>query len=292
MTQQEVSPENVPNRGIQVGKKQEAPKEVAAKHNIPEEAVKTFNPPTDIVFLPSKGLIYSKESSLYKAESIEVKQMTAAEEDILTSRFLLRTGKAIDMLIKNCIMDKSIDPGDLLSGDKDAIMIGLRIGAYGKEYLVDIECPECNETQKNFEIDLTSLKVKELDESKIAQEGMNKFEISLPSGNNVAVKILSSREEKEVSDENDNLKKHIQTKVDRLISIRHQKQIIELNGDTDRTKILQFVKTMPAKDSRALNKFLEDIRPEIKMESNFECVSCGYTGREVIQITQNFFWPD
>jgi len=250
-----------------------------------------FTPPTDIVFLPSKGLIYPRESALFKLESIEVKQMTAAEEDILTSRYLLRTGKAIDMLIKNCIMNKSIDVGELLTGDKDAIMIGLRIGAYGFDYLVDIECPECSETTKNFNVDLTKLGVRELDPESLVEEGVNKFVVTLPSSTVIAVKMLTSNDEKQISEENDNVKKHINTKVDRLISLRHQRQILEVNGNADRQYINSYIKNMPARDSKALNKFVDDIKPEIKMEADFECVNCGYSGKEVIPINQSFFWP-
>ena len=100
-----------------------------------------FSVPRDYVMLPSKGRIYPQDSSLYNMEEIEVRHLTAADEDILTSRSLLRSGKAIDTMLSNVIMNKSVRVEDLISGDKNAILTFLRITGYGPEYEVEIDCP-------------------------------------------------------------------------------------------------------------------------------------------------------
>ena len=86
--------------------------------------------PTEVVDLPSKGLLYPKENPLSSGQ-IEVKYMTAKEEDILTSANLIKSGRVIEKLLESLIVDKSIKVDDILVGDKNAILIAARILAYG-----------------------------------------------------------------------------------------------------------------------------------------------------------------
>ena len=68
--------------------------------------------PTEVVDLPSKGLLYPKESPLSSGK-VEVKYMTAREEDILTSVNLIKKGLVVDKLLQSLIVDESVKIGDL-----------------------------------------------------------------------------------------------------------------------------------------------------------------------------------
>ena len=92
--------------------------------------------PTEMVELPSKGYFYSEGHPLSSGR-VEIKYMTAREEDILTSQNLIKQGTVIDKLLEALVVDKSIKMDDMLIGDKNAIMVAARILGYGKNY--DIE---------------------------------------------------------------------------------------------------------------------------------------------------------
>src|SRR5512137_1986714 len=83
--------------------------------------------PTDIVPLPSQGKVYPSDNPLAGKLGIEIKSMTAKDEDILTSRALVRSGKVISTLLRSCIVDRSIDPDKMLVGDRNSALIGIRI---------------------------------------------------------------------------------------------------------------------------------------------------------------------
>ena len=178
--------------------------ERAQKMGAEANEASAFKVPTEFVPLPSFGLVYSPNSPLHNLKEIEVRYMTAIDEDILTSRSLLRSGKAIDAVLKNCILDARINPEELLSGDKNALITFLRVSGYGPEYKVEIDCPSCEETSK-YEFDLSQLEMKTLDVEPIEQ-GENRFHIQLPTGTHIEFKFLNSAEEKEISDAQDRLR--------------------------------------------------------------------------------------
>ena len=140
--------------------------------------------PTEVVDLPSKGLLYPEGSPLSTGK-IEIKYMTAKEEDILTSANLIKQGVVVEKLLESLIVDKSIKVDDLLVGDKNSVLIASRILAYGKEYEVEID-------GRKIEVDLTQLKDIELDES-IVTNGVNEFEFELPATKRkLTFKLLTS----------------------------------------------------------------------------------------------------
>ena len=107
-----------------------------------------FDIPTEVIPLPSNGVIYPQESPLHMKDSVEIRAMTARDEDILTSRALIKKGTVITELIKSCLIDKTIDVDEMVSGDRNAIMTALRITGYGSEYKVEVDCPACGERSK------------------------------------------------------------------------------------------------------------------------------------------------
>ncbi len=127
--------------------------------------------PTEVLSLPSKGLLYPEDSPL-RSGTIDVKYMTAKEEDILTSANLIEKGVVIERLLESVIADPKVKLDDLVIGDKNALMVGTRILGYGKDYDVMIIDPDTNEEVETT-IDLTTLEHKEIDESLF--ENGNKF---------------------------------------------------------------------------------------------------------------------
>ena len=264
--------------------------ERAQKMGAEANEASAFKVPTEFVPLPSFGLVYSPNSPLHNLKEIEVRYMTAANEDILTSRSLLRSGKAIDAVLKNCILDARINPEELLSGDKNALITFLRVSGYGPEYKVEIDCPSCEETSK-YEFDLSQLEMKTLDVEPIEQ-GENRFHIQLPTGTHIEFKFLNSAEEKEISDAQDRIKRSTNSPVDRNVTTRLKNTIISIDGNTDSSLINQYVDTLNVRDSRALRKYMEDNTPDIDMKQEFNCPHCGHRGEVDVPISVGFFWPD
>ena len=264
--------------------------ERAQKMGAEANEASAFRVPTEFVPLPSFGLVYPPSSPLHNLTEIEVRYMTAADEDILTSRSLLRSGKAIDAVLKNCILDARINPEELLSGDKNALITFLRVSGYGPEYKVEIDCPSCEETSK-YEFDLSQLEMKTLDVEPIEQ-GENRFHIQLPTGTHIEFKFLNSAEEKEISDAQDRIKRSTNSPIDRNVTTRLKNTIISIDGNNDPSLINQYVDTLNVRDSRALRKYMEDNTPDIDMNQEFNCPHCGHRGEVDVPISVGFFWPD
>lgn len=255
-----------------------------------EEGRSGFTIPRDQVLLPSMGKLYPTNHPLHGQEFIEVRHLTAADEDILTSRSLLRSGKALDHLLQNCIVDKSIQIDDLVSGDKNAIMTFLRISGYGEDYEVKIECPSCEEEiQHTF--DLTKLAVRTLD---LTPEDQNNptFDLELPSGNWIKFKFLTSSEENEITEILELTKKKTGSPLERNITTRYSRQILSVNGDDSQDTIQNFIKTMTVRDSRAFRKFLSDNEPDVIMKQEYSCPMCSNKEEVDIPIGVGFFWPE
>ena len=134
-----------------------------------------FTVPTETIDLPSKGLVYPKENPL-SSGSVEMKYMTAKEEDILTNTNLLRKGIAIERVLQS-LVKTPIDFDSLTLGDRNGLLIAARILGYGKDYTFTYKNPNTNE-EESITIDLQTLQYKELDWTKY--QNKNEFEFVLP----------------------------------------------------------------------------------------------------------------
>ena len=154
-----------------------------------EKEVRDYKFPTEVIDLPSKGLIYSKDNPLSSGK-VEMKYMTAKEEDILTSTNLIEKGLVIDKLLSSVIADPKIKLDDLLIGDKNALMLGTRVLGYGPKYDVIVNDPDTGlEVEHTF--DLTKLETKNVDE-KLFESGENKFEFKLPNSKHLSSIYISA----------------------------------------------------------------------------------------------------
>lgn len=246
--------------------------------------------PAESVPLPSLGLIYPPDSPLHGQETLQIRPMTAREEDILTSRAYIKDGSVITKLIDSCLVDKRIKSQDLISGDRTALMVALRITGYGAEYNVDVTCPNCDATN-TAEFDLSQLPIKRLEVEPV-EIGQNLFEVVLPvTKKSVKVKFLTGHDEKEMLIISERKKKKGMN-TDTLITDRLHRVIQSVDDITDKNKISFFVKNMPVRDSLALRKFLDNAEPSVVMKSHLRCNSCFEESEVDLPIGASFFWPD
>lgn len=253
----------------------------------------SFATPTEFVDLPSRGQYYPENHPLHGQESIEIKFMTAKEEDILSSKTLIKQGVAIERLLKSVIVDKRINPDTLISGDRNAILVATRITGYGAEYDTKITCPSCmNSGDHSF--DLNEVEVKTVDEAEeddtyeITENG--NIVTTTPMTNiRVEMKLMTGKDESYLSRliESKRKKKLPETTLTDTLKIL----IVSLNGETSKDLINQFIKVVPARDSRHLRSVYEKASPNVDMTQNFECDTCGYITDMEVPFTPDFFWP-
>lgn len=238
-----------------------------------------FKLPTETVDLPSKGLLYSEDNPLSSGQ-IEIKYMTAKEEDILTNQNYIANGTVLDKLLKSLIVT-DINYNDLLIGDKNAIMIAARILGYGAEY-------KFNYNGKEETVDLTQIDNKPIDES-LYTKGLNEFNFTLPtSGNEIVFKILTHGDETKINQELEGLKK-LNKEGSPELTTRLKYMIQSINGERDKKVIREFVDTaFLARDARAFRDYISKTQPDVDLTF----FPSGTERSVTIPIGVNFFWPD
>ena len=191
--------------------------------------------PVDTVPLPSRGICYPVDSPMHGKETVQIRAMTAREEDILTSRALIKNGTVISELLKSCIVEEGWDPMSMLTGDRNALMTALRITGYGSEYRVEVNCPSCGERSKQ-DFDLAQLPVKRLEVEPVAI-GSNLFEVDLPVTKKKArFRFLDGNAEQEISTISERRKKSGQ-RTDNLVTTRLQYSLVQVGNITDKSKL-------------------------------------------------------
>ena len=220
--------------------------------------------------------------------------MTAKEEDILTSRSLLKKGVVLDRLIKNIIVDKRIDPDSLLVGDRNAIIIATRVSGYGSDYVTQVTCPSCR-TKQEYSFSLNSATVYEgADVSKLDIEahGNGTFTVQLPKTKlDVTFKLLTGGDEKSfiANMEAERKRKH---KAEKNVTRQIASMVVGINGDNSAQAINYLAENIPSADSRHLRSAYRLAAPNIDLTQHYECEECSYEDEMGVPITADFFWPD
>lgn len=246
--------------------------------------------PVELAPLPSAGIVYPIGSSLHGKEALSIKAMTAREEDILMSRAYSKAGTTVTELIRSCLLDKAVDPGSLLLGDRQALLIAIRITGYGADYECEVTCPTCNKRGSDT-FDLSSLEISRMSVQPIAP-GTNEFQVTLPvSKKSVVLKFMTGRDDEELTLTNERRKKLLGDGAENPITTRLAHQIISVDGIEDKNKINVFVNNMPAKDSLFLRDYVAKNEPGIKMRAEYNCESCNTTSEVALPMGVSFFWP-
>ena len=256
-----------------------------------ENSSTTSDMPTEVIELPSKGFFYPEGHPLSSGK-IEMKYMTAKEEDILASPNLIKQGIVIDKLLQSLIVTK-INYNDILTIDKNAVFIAARILGYGKDYEVEVTCPSCTE-KSTVHIDLQEFEDKDVNWS-VFEKGKSTFTFTLPlaTKNKLTLKLLTHGDEKKVEEDIKNSKKLSKiTGVDVELTTRLKSAIVAVDDNTDRVFISKFVDSMLSGNSLALRKFLKEVTPDIDTTFGYECPHCNYEQEKMaLPIGVGFFWP-
>lgn len=246
--------------------------------------------PTEVISLPTKGWFYPEDNPLAKG-TLELKMMTAKEEDILTSRNLIQKNIVLDKLLEAVLIDKTIKPEEMFICDRNAVFYALRRLAYGDQYDATITCPRCGK-ENEVAIDLGKMDNKPFDFEKYPR-GVNSFKFTLPACKmDITFKLLSKKDEEAIDRELEAFSK-ISKDLTNEITTRLTYIITSINGDTDRMKIRKFVsEQLPSRDSLALRRFVRETMPDIDSSFHFTCRFCSLDREEETPMGVSFFWPN
>jgi len=248
---------------------------------------KTYDFPTEVIELPSKGLVYPEDSPLSDG-TIEIKYMTAKEEEILASRNLIKKGLALDKLFESVIVG-DVDPSQIILGDKNAIMLATRVLAYGPEYKIEVT----NEFDEKEEIvvDLKGIPMKDIDDDKLNRKNLYEFET--PFGKNKLVfKLLTHGDEKQISQDIKAQSRLNKNAPSAELTTRYRYMIESVDGDDSIGAITSFISNkFITRDTKAFRMFVKSIQPDVEM--NYDYINSQTGEKEVrpIPMGANFFWP-
>ena len=256
----------------------------------------SFIVPTEFVALPSQGWHYPEKHPLHGEESVEIKYMTAKEEDLLSSRSLIEKGLVLDRLLDSLLVNKKLRSRDLLVADRNAILIAARSSGYGSDYSTKITCRDCDATD-TYEYNLEEavvqdpLSTAELEELGVAQLSPNTFEVQVPhSPVSVVFRLLNGHDERTLLDLSDKRKKK---KVhDQLVTDQLKFMIVSVMGHQEPDILTRYVESLPLRDSRFLRDIYDKVSPTISLRKEVVCNECGYEDDIIFPFTINFFWPD
>ncbi len=252
-----------------------------------------FVTPTEFVELPSGGSGYPEGHALCDKDVIEIRFMTAKDEDILTSQTLLKKGLALERFLQNILVDKSIKTEDLLVGDRNAIIIAARASGYGEVYETQVSCPSCGaKQQESFDISKPEISESNWDESvNIIKTDAGTFIARTPMTNfDIELRLLTGRDEIKLTALTTNKRKK---KLDEsVMTDQFRQMIVSISGYDDRSIINKYIDSMPAQDSRFLRNAYKLISPNIRIKKDFSCDSCGHVQELEVPFGADFFWPD
>ena len=247
-----------------------------------------YLPPVTSVKLPSRGVVYPPESPLYLVDSVDIKAVTASEENILSSQTLIKKGTVLSVLMKACITNRSIDPEEMLLGDRNAVLTAIRVSAYGAKYPVEVTCPSCGE-ESEHEFDLSRLTMKTLDVEPVGGPGTNEFAFKLPgSGRMANFRLLDANGLSKLERDTEQVRKR--TGNDQGVTMRLYAQVTRIDG-VDPSMLAKAINSMSAFDARALRQYMDEIAPGIDMLQDYTCPKCAENREVVIPLGMGFFWP-
>lgn len=251
--------------------------------------------PTQVVELPSKGVFYPKDHPWYNKESVEIRFMTAKDEDILVNKSYIQKGIVLDKLISSLLLDKRVNLDSILLCDKSALVVAARITGYGSDYVVDMNCPSCDQKSKHtFDLEMFTNEFPDDDKLASAEATLTEngtFIIEFPkTQKNVEFKLLSGADEKKITQLTENKKK--QNLPESALTDQMKQYIVSIDDNDDRMFINKFIESMPAFDAKFLRRMYVALTPAVRNKQAFSCGNCGNSQEVEVPLTVNFFWPE
>ena len=247
-----------------------------------------FVRPTSVVALPSEGKFYPEDHPLHGQDSIEIRQMTTAEEDILTNRTLLKKGTAINKFLERLLVDSGVHPDDLLVSDKNAVLIQARIDGYGEEYTTQVTCPACSHTQKeSFNLN-EAIETVGGEQQLVEETGTGVFASTLDNGWVVEFRSLNGKDEQDIVKASENAKRA--NRPDTAIQNQLNAMIVSISGHSDKPTIRKAVEYMTGKQSRQLRAAYKDAVANVEIRGTITCRECATTSEMEVPLTADFFW--
>lgn len=244
--------------------------------------------PTEVIDLPSKGLVYPENSPLSSGK-IELKYMTAKEEEILSSQNLIKKGIVLDKLFESIIADSKVNPDDIILGDKNAIMLATRILGYGPEYKIQI-LNEFDE-KEDVVVDLGDVKTRDVDFEKLNRENRYKFTTPI-SNNELEFKLLTHGDEKAIEQDVKAIDRLKKGSTSSELTTRYRYMILSVDGDESTKTITNFItNNFLARDTRAFRNHVKSLQPDVDMEFDYINPDTGDKEVKSIPMGVNFFWP-
>ena len=246
---------------------------------VPEE----LRTPYDIIELPSQGLLYPN-----KKDKVKVEYLTAMDESILTSPNIIANNMIVETLLSRKVKDLGFDTSELIEGDRVAILVYLRVTGFGNEYTQLVWNEKTNELEEGV-IDLTSLKPKKLT---VKPDENNHFDYELPiSKKKIKFRFLNSKDESEIDILDEQQMKRNKSAISNRIMITLERQVVSIDGETDKIKISNTLKNLKIMDSRSLRKYISDIEPGLDLNT-IARTQGGESVPTFLKFGRSFFWPE
>ena len=237
----------------------------------------------EIIKLPSQGLFYQNHLS-----EVSVEYMTSKDEDLLTTPSLIDSGNILNILLKRKIKSPGVNPDDLLSGDRNAIILFLRTSSYGADYSVEVTDPR-NGMSFKATIDLLKLKYKDFKET---PDEFGHFKVELPMRKKVVTfRLLTSGEDNVIFKKSEAFKNESNAEFSEYSTMKLKAHVVAINEKTDRSYINKFIDAMPALDAFTIRKKISEVNPDVDMSYEFTAKD-GYKFTANLSIGVDFFFPN
>jgi hypothetical protein len=259
---------------------------IATKHKIRKEDVGDFfQAPQEEINLPSRGYFYENNK-----ETVTIKHLTASEDDILYDMGLIRTNEQLDALLEAAIVDKDIRPQNMLTGDRNYILIQLRRTGLGDDYEPGPRvCGSCGHAHIPT-IDLSVLKTNDV---KFKPDDDGEFSLQMKHLKvSIKFRLLTGKDESILNKYAQQDFKKGRFKISKTLTHKYLLHIMEVNGKRDKVYIKSYVEAMPMQDSKFLREEIKKVEPGLDMEYDFECPKCLTIETKPIPITLKLFYPD
>lgn len=241
-----------------------------------EYGQKDFTLPHDVVLLPSNGVFYKN-----KKKTLKVGYLTASDENIL---FGTKSEDLISTLLRSKIYEHDINPNDLIWGDIEAVLIFLRNSSFGPEYQIKTKDIE---TGKDFSCTILLDNLRKI-EPEVEPNEDGTFSIVLPKTKlNLKIRPLTYGERRGIEEGSNN---YPQGMIPPIVTWRLEKQIMEINGKSDKGEINKIILNLPIMDSKYIRNFLKINEPKIDLNFKIETPS-GKHMDVLIDFGPEFFRP-